>query len=704
MTLIPPRVVLRGIIQRPILRSQLQATISAVDPLFWDFGPFGPNRQWPPLIPKLVGFDTPADVLQQGMRWLYGEKSDEGATDPKTGAPSSKGLIPLAYLGEESTSRQVVTPTVTTATGQYPADPSLSPFGADWVTQSADLSGVDVWPNSLGDQQHPVYVWLVGVLNGKGVLLTSAYGAQVADTSGWLGNMPYDATRSWGVWIEWKLPPAVNGQNFESFRLYVADAPDFDPLGGIGSATKARYVDQDATVYTNVHPWANYSVTILRWTDGTDALATTTSGGNTVTVSESWGVFAAFWHAPFRILGVYGSDQGGGNTTMKPDRVKLDPDSRSDLLVPGFSAWPYPTTYREYLGEDGKTYWVTVILARGPLRDNHVNGVINLAVNAIGVEDVGDGTGLPLIDAHPCQQHWLENPILNEWTSGLWCQDGSPSTTPVWNDGTPKVKSSTFTARQAFTASALGGRGLTIGWVPETPQALNAHVADWNRSTETRLGENGHGQIVVFGFDETLDPTSWDTLTHRTDLFGSVTRTQGEERQTLVVASADYDPDAQKYRLGPATLTSPSGKRRYKHHDKAGDPIESPILNDPTQLSWIMQRRLQRLQYGTTLIEVTGRIDWLDRDVGDGVLLTSIEGTGASGYVDRPCIILRRKFSIQNRLVTYTLWDVNDLLIVSRFPNGLSQLFILGDEAGSPATGRPLGDETAVPSTALVLQ
>jgi hypothetical protein len=510
MTLIPPRVLLRGIVQRPVLRSQLQATISAVDPLFWDFGPFGPNRAWPNLIPKLVGFDTPADVLARGMRWLYGEKSDEGATDPKTGAPASKGLIPLDYLGEENISRQVTTPIVTSATGQYPADSGLSPFGSDWVTQVADLGGVDTWPSALGDQDHPIYVWLVGVLNGKGVILTSAYGSTYHNTGGWAQDLPHDTiNRVWGVWVEWKLPPPVNGNQFESFRLYVADAPDFDPLGGIGSATKARYVDQDATTFNGSHPQFQYSVTILRWTDGTDALAglgTTTTGGNIVTVSESWGVFAAFWHAPFRILGVYGSDQGGGNTAMKPDRVHLDPDSRGDLLVPGFAAWPYATTYRDFTGEDGKTYRATVILARGPLRDNHVNGVINLAVNAIGVEDVGDGTGLPLIDAHQCQQHWFENPILNDWTSGLWCQDGSPSTTPVWRDGTPKVKSSTFTARQAFTASAIGGRGLTIGWVPEKPQSLNQHVANWNRETESRVGQNGHGQIVVFGFDETTRP------------------------------------------------------------------------------------------------------------------------------------------------------------------------------------------------------
>jgi hypothetical protein len=100
-----------------------------------------------------------------------------------------------------------------------------------------------------------------------------------------------------------------------------------------------------------------------------------------------------------------------------------------------------------------------------------------------------------------------------------------------------------------------------------------------------------------------------------------VTRTQGEERQTLVVASADYDPDASEVSSRPATLTSPSGKRRYKNHDKPGEPLESTILNDPTQLSWIMQRRLQRLQYGTTL------------DRGDGQRSIGLIATSATGVL-----------------------------------------------------------------------
>jgi hypothetical protein len=77
-----------------------------------------------------------------------------------------------------------------------------------------------------------------------------------------------------------------------------------------------------------------------------------------------------------------------------------------------------------------------------------------------------------------------------------------------------------------------------------------------------------------------------------------------------------------------------------------------------------------------TMITVVGRRDWLDPeyDVGSGVLLNTLDGTGASGYVDRPCIVLRRKFSFDTQLVTLTLWDVRDALIATAFTDGLSRI------------------------------
>jgi hypothetical protein len=63
------------------------------------------------------------------------------------------------------------------------------------------------------------------------------------------------------------------------------------------------------------------------------------------------------------------------------------------------------------------------------------------------------------------------------------------------------------------------------------------------------------------------------------------------------------------------------------------------------------------------MIQVQVPIDpWLTVDVGEGILLNSEDGPGPLGYVDEPCIIMRRKISLQTRLMTLTLWDISGLL------------------------------------------
>ncbi len=696
---LPPRIVCRGVVQNAQLTNPLEADLAIVDPLFADFGPFGPNRQWPALIPQIVGMTTPADVLALPMPWVYGEKSDEGATDPATNTLISKGLWPLAYLGQETFTRTVMPPP-TPPTSAITLDATIPFAGTNYVVNSADERPTLYDPTvTLGDHAHPVYLWIVVMKGTTGNIAVSAYGDTFFNTQGWT---PEGSTDAYGVYTNWiGVSDPLN--EVTGYRVYVADAPDFNPLGSPGSATKARYKEHDTTTFNGDYPWSSFSRNFLNWTEGTDALTGSTTPTDPVEVSDVWDVYLVAAHPTFRILGVYGSNLQDGNTENTADRIKLDPDSRSDLLVPGFSAWPFADTFRSYTGTDGTTYDWTVIYAKGPLSDAHKNGSINLCVNLVGVEDVGDGTGLPLIDAMACWQHWLENPILNDWTSGPWCQDGSPATAPIWEDGTYKVRSSAFADRQTFLASSYGGRGLTVGWGVDKQQSVDAWNAEWIRSTETRIGTNGHWQLTVWGVDETQDPTDWPRIDHVTDIFGQVQTLSGQERQNVVSGACDWDADASRFRAGPITFTSTAGVLKYKGHKKQGDqPLDSTILNDATQFAWVLQRRLTRLQFGARLITLQGPVRYLDYDVGTGILLNTIEGT-AAGYADRPCIILRRALDIPTWITTYTLLDVRDLLWTTAIPGGLeSTLGPLDDETGSPAP-RMLGDEEAVPSTALVL-
>ncbi len=224
------------------------------------------------------------------------------------------------------------------------------------------------------------------------------------------------------------------------------------------------------------------------------------------------------------------------------------------------------------------------------------------------------------------------------------------------------VRSSSFRDRQAFTASSFGGRGLTFGFYTDEAKAITDWVRLLMRDTESRTGTNGHGQIVKFGFDETLDVSTWPHLDHTADLFGPLRRTSGNERENVVVGSCDWDPDAERYRAQVAPLLSAAAIAKFKDRKRQGDSIDSLFLNKADQLTWVLQRRLARLENGMTFVEVTGSIGLLDYDVGSGIRLTSEEGPGTNGYEDHPFIVLRRRLNLASLLVTYTLWDIAELL------------------------------------------
>jgi len=655
-----PRVPCRGVVQTPVLDSPLEADLTVVDSLFAEFGPSGPGRNWPALVPPLVGFSTPADVLATPIPWLYGEKSDEGATDPTTGAVVSKGLCPLYWLGQEKLTRTVIltTPPVGSTSAGIPPVMDVGQTGA---------------PGTIMTKLHSYVTCVSGGVEGP-------LGAEGSNLDRGDFGDPH------GIRVNWGQVPGVDSYRIYIFGSSVNDdaAVGFNPLSGDGlNGGTCRVFTHDNVTFDGFQaiPGQDFYVAIHDWTDGAPytgaltpvpSLATATA----VTITEDWDAYLVVGHPIFRIISVYGSDLGGGDPAVSHDRTKLDPNTRADILVPGFAAWPFTPTYRAYTGADGKTYWFTVIYARGPLSDDHKNGVVTMAVNAIGVEDVGDGTGLPLVDAHACQQHWLENPILGNWTSGVWATN---VTYPQWEDGTAKVRSSSFATRQAFTAGALPPRGLTIDWYVDTTQGLGAWYKLWNRSTESRLGVNGHGQIVIWGLDETVDPTNWPSLDHVVDIFGKVQSISGQERENVVSGSFDWDPDASRFRAPAVTYQSPAGIQKYKGHTKQGEALDTTMLSNPTQFAWVLQRRLTRLQFGAKQVQIDGPIGYLDRDVGTGILLTTIEGTGAVGYSQRPFIILWRSLNIATRIVTYTLLDVNALLIATAFTNGLTRLFTITD-------------------------
>lgn len=742
---VPPRVIARAVAQKPRLQSSLEASFSASDYLFSGFGPFGPGRQFPsPLIPQSIFPYATADSTALALPVLYGEYSDEGATDPLTNVVNPKGLVPLIYVGPQAI-------TTTTQSGGFPPyDVQLVPPPASAVTTIAQPIGsltfhastdhnsltrydvtlyaagttdpvIDVLslglptPNANDDITVDLLTWLNSQLPGNYALTITAVSDEgitessvsnsfsipvVAETSvgfGWAGPVntdPYFAIMAVFAGQGSRLvlkSGVVHTTAPHNFRVTWTEAPQaaeywvfmytagsaWDAYVNPQAVATVRYKRLSATPTNSHDPAWNYFVDFTSPTDGSSwppAASTTT------TTTDDWDTYLLCGHAIFDILAVYASDLAAGGTVYESQRIQIDPETRGDILCPFYSTWPFPTSYRDFEDADGTVYRMTVIYARGPLSDAHKNGTVNMAVNPIGIEDVGDGSGLPIVDAHAVQQHWIENFLLRDYRSGLW---SDAADYPQWEDGTPMVRSSSFADRQGFTQSSIGGRGLTVRWYASNQRVLQDWFREWNQSTDSRMGINSHGQIVVSGLDEFVDTSNWPRILHDTDLFGDVVIVSGEERENSVSGVCDWDPDKKQFRGKTIPYESQAAITKYKVRRKTGNKIESTILYDEQQLRWVLQRRLRRLREGARTVEITGKVDLLDYDVGSGLLLNTIDGVGPAGYVDQPMFILRRRFKVSERLVTLTLLDIGDFVIPSE-----SQFVIVSE--GSPASGNPV--------------
>lgn len=605
-----PRVLMRGVIQGQQLSDRLVATLTVVDRLFSIFGPLGRSPEWPSRRFEEWFPDAPNDVKGMVIPIIAGEKSDIGAVDQITAAPASRGLCPGHFVGYydpgiPETPVPLAPPTISTS--------GVTGAGGN-TTYDFAVTGRNLAEDNIYDKTGETTAVLATVSGAP------AFGALGASNYVYLtGTMP-TGTLAIRVYVK------VNGvyNHLDDADINLGAGTWFYHYGERNGVT-----DVDVTEPAQP-PTA----------DQTDP-------------RPDWGLLVFALGPVFRYLSVYGSDLGNQLPDQPHNRILLNPTTRNDILVPGIN-WVAP--YLSFTNAAGEVLWVSGILVRGPLLDDHLAGTVNITANILGVESVGDGTGLPIIDAHAIQQWWLENHLLRGWTSGAYATAGSY---PQWTDGTPIVRSSRFATRQAYTASTLGGRGLTVGWYVDRAKALNDWFKEWNDSTETVLGFNGHGQITLGYQDATVSLSTLPRVSDVTDLFGATRLSKGQSRENVVVGSCDWDPDYQKYRAGPITLVNANGVTLYKGHRKPGDVVSSSILNNETQFTWVLQQRLNRLAFGVTTMEISGRVGLLDYDVDNpGYLsLTSIEGIGALGYVDQPLRIIRRRFDIGSHLATLTLVD-----------------------------------------------
>lgn len=348
-----------------------------------------------------------------------------------------------------------------------------------------------------------------------------------------------------------------------------------------------------------------------------------------------------------------------------PRRVKIDLDARNgssgDCMVPKWPSYIRANPYEEFTSVDGD-YRVTDLWVRGPLLEAALANEVSLTCNVTGVESVGDGSGLPIIDYYIALNWIWDNMIhrqLQAPLGGLWPVTNGD--VPLWqSDGLSMTRTTSFTAAQALSASMLGGYGLRISaWIGDGG-GMRDFVQLLNDNGGCRHAIDEHGRVTCLLFDIDQDTSTWPHIEHISKVFGSVTQTRAyNEAANYVKGGYDWDPDGAKFRDDKLKSISQPAINHNKGKNKFSKHVDLKYLANKEHAQWILDRKIFFNAEGPIYVTINSLIfGAVDYPVGTGILLTSVMGPGALGYVAHPMVILDKIISITNKTVEYFLLDV----------------------------------------------
>ena len=350
-----------------------------------------------------------------------------------------------------------------------------------------------------------------------------------------------------------------------------------------------------------------------------------------------------------------------------PRRVQIDLSTRNgvDVQVPHWAGYIRPTPYEDFTA-DGEDYRVTDLWANGALLAAHLAGEVTLAANVIGVEDEGDGSGLPLIDYFVAFNHFLDNCVHVQrpkpaGPGARWPQVAADL--PQFSDGFSKTKQSTFETAQAITVRGIGGRGLQVNaWFGDGISTRDA-MQRWIENGGCKAGIDEYGRFYVWMLDRYADTSTWPHINHVNRVFAEPPhRTRAlEEAANAWRGGCDYDPEGMAFREDDLKAVSSDAIQRNKSILKPSKHVDLTLLAYKEQAQWILDRALLVNQDGPLYLLIQG-LDYgvLDIPIGSGVFVTSqmLPGADEDGMVDQPAIVLHRTFDMDTGLVVWTCLDL----------------------------------------------
>lgn len=300
---------------------------------------------------------------------------------------------------------------------------------------------------------------------------------------------------------------------------------------------------------------------------------------------------------------------------------------------------------------------ITGFYARGPRSQHHIDGIVTMAVQTCGREDVGDGSGDSIQAAFYQLQHLLNEEVLKDggtgYVSGLWgpletFNDGSPAT--------PMLKTSAFEACQQMTIDWLGGSpsvGYTGAIYLREPITVRQFLQQWLQTFEAHQAVNHHGQFYPVLYNAGADETAGRHYRERSELLGIENPVLDRDHVEKNVAyQFDFDPDANRMRSEVirvnAELTKGVRLLRY--------------TRDAATAEDAMERRVARLSQPRWKQTIITKYLGLENEPGDQIRVTHADGPTATGWTARPFFVTGHSVDANRGEVRLTGYDLLPLL------------------------------------------
>lgn len=450
------------------------------------------------------------------------------------------------------------------------------------------------------------------------------------------------------------------GRNATVTVVEAADIPDDEEGGAAGSTeTTTVYLDELLVSVDLSRVPTDGTAGIILFTETGRVEATITGVSNTpgaksVTINGSVDPTVAqniSWYI--------------ATTDYVPRRVKIDLTTRNgvDCMVPKWSGFIKPNPYEEFTSVDGD-YRLTMMWFRGPLLAAHLAGEVTIAFNAIGVEDRGDGSGTPITDYFTAM-NWLWDNMFHiqsqkpRGPGGLWPQ--TKDQVPQWADGWSKTKSSSFTAAQVKSRQLFPG-GYKIHFYAGEDTSIRDIAQLLNDNAFCQTYQDEYGRMCVDMVDTVTDTSGWVKVTHENDVMesGSV-KWWRELRQAMnyLKAGCHWDPEEGKFREDDLTsvdsdaIAENGGIKRYSKH------YDFKCVGARAQAQHVLDRIRNLMARGVKFVTINGMQPGIwDIPLGSGILFNSPIGPMTGGFIDRPLLLISKKFRVQPHLVDALFIDL----------------------------------------------